>query len=77
MVDTTMSADVVLIGSRIEEADVKRLLGLVLREVDGVQVLLRIVIIITIASQSTQKNALIGIAPPIQREHQESLVDGP
>src|SRR5690606_30109205 len=71
------SPDSLLIGAGIEKTYVQGLVLPELGHIDCIHMLLRIVIIVTVTSQSPKKNPFVFLVPAIDRQGDEPFTDCP
>ena len=72
MLDPAITADLVLVSPRVEEAYVKRLITSVcFRKKDLVDMFFRVVIIVAVAGDPAKNDPLIVLLPLIDRQDQE------
>jgi len=57
MLNAAITTDAFLIGARVEESQIQRIFWVVFRQINGVDVLLGVVVIVAIASDTTQQYA--------------------
>ena len=77
MLDAAEAADRLLIGSRMEEADILRIPRFELGQEDRVDVRFRVVEIFAVAGQAAQQHTLVLLVPVVDRQHDVALVDAP
>ncbi len=77
MLDAAEAAERLLIGSRMEQADVLRIALFQFGQENGVRVALRIVEIFAVAGQSAEEDPLIFLIPIVDGQHDVALVDAP
>ena len=73
----TVTAEALLVGSRVEEADVERVVFLQLGQEDGVGMGVGVVVVFAVACEAAEEDALVLAVPVIDRQHDETLVDAP
>src|SRR5690606_3140488 len=66
-----------LIGTGIEKTDVQWLVLPELGKVDGIHVLLRVVIIVTVTGQPPKQDPFVFLVPAVDRQGDEPFADGP
>ena len=77
VLDAAEAADRLLIGSRMEEADILRIPRFELGQEDRVDVRFRVVEIFAVAGQAAQQHTLVFFVPVVDRQHDVALVDAP
>jgi len=86
MLYSAVAAEGVLVGAGVEEPDVLDVFGTVafgivggvdLREEDGVQMRVGIVVIVAVAGETAHEDALVGFVSVVDGQDDELLVDGP
>lgn len=77
VLDAAEAADRLLIGSRMEEADILRIPRFELGQKDRVDVRFRVVEIFAVAGQAAQQHTLVLLVPVVDRQHDVALVDAP
>jgi hypothetical protein len=77
MVNSPMAANVVLVRACVKKPEIQWLLRLERGQVNGVDVLLGVVVVVAITSQTSQKHPFIGVHPSVQRKHQKAMIHRP
>ena len=77
VLDAAEAAVRLLIGSRMEEADILRIPRFELGQEDRVDVRFRVVEIFAVAGQAAQQHTLVFFVPVVDRQHDVALVDAP
>ena len=66
-----------LIGPSIKKANLKRSILFEFWQINGIDVLLTVVVIVTVTSQAAQQHTLVFVPPAIDCQHNKSLIDRP
>ena len=72
-----VAAETLLIGPSVEETNVERVVFLQLGQEDGVGVRVGVVVVLAVAGEAAEEDALVLAVPMVDGQHDEALVDAP